>query len=343
MWYSTYGTIEIMEQTFYQARGGRLRPFLIGCGIEHKRCSMPLQRVLVDFGAEYAFNQVHHHVKEHYGISLPDSLPRRMTLKHAQAMIDAEQRQLPSGQPRSCIISETDGSMVPIVSIDQRQADKRKKKTVGYREARLTLAREKGSVTPVFAATLKDVATTGQRMAACIHRIGIGADTYLHSLGDGAPWIAEQMDVHFGSQAHYLVDFYHVCEYLAQAAPRCSVTPAQWLEEQKQLLKSNQAEQVIETLGQYKEPEAKPDKDAPVRVCYRYLSNRLHQLDYQTAIQKDLPIGSGEIESAHRYVIQKRLKLPGAWWLEEHAEDMLALRTLRANNDWADYWKNMAA
>lgn len=54
-------------------------------------------------------------------------------------------------------------------------------------------------------------------------------------------------------------------------------------------------------------------------------------------------LGSGEIESAHRYVIQKRLKLPGAWWLEEHAETMLALRTHRANHDWANYWKKMAA
>ena len=49
----------------------------------------------------------------------------------------------------------------------------------------------------------------------------------------------------------------------------------------------------------------------PVRACLRYLSNRPHQLDYKGALEKGLPIGSGEIESAHRYVIQQRLKLPG--------------------------------
>jgi hypothetical protein len=32
-----------------------------------------------------------------------------------------------------------------------------------------------------------------------------------------------------------------------------------------------------------------------------------------------LPIGSGEIESAHRYVAQQRLKRPGAWWRVEAA------------------------
>lgn len=43
---------------------------------------------------------------------------------------------------------------------------------------------------------------------------------------------------------------------------------------------------------------------------------------------------SGEIESSHRYVIQKRLKIARAWWKPETAEHMLCLRTLRANEDW---------
>src|SRR5580693_5099002 len=52
----------------------------------------------------------------------------------------------------------------------------------------------------------------------------------------------------------------------------------------------------------------------------------------------DLPIGSGEIESAHRYIAQLRLKRPGAWWRVEHAEYMLALRINRRNGDWKTYW-----
>ena len=61
------------------------------------------------------------------------------------------------------------------------------------------------------------------------------------------------------------------------------------------------------------EAESVEDIQDPVHICHRYLNNRIHQLDYKSAIGKGLPIGSGEIESAHRYVIQKRLKLSGAW------------------------------
>jgi hypothetical protein len=67
------------------------------------------------------------------------------------------------------------------------------------------------------------------------------------------------------------------------------------------------------------------------------MNNRPNQLDYKTAIENKLPIGSGEVESAHRYIIQKPLKIAGAWWLEENAEAMLAIRVNRANDDWDLY------
>lgn len=77
-----------------------------------------------------------------------------------------------------------------------------------------------------------------------------------------------------------------------------------------------------------------------MRACHRYLSNRTNQLDYKGTIENGLPFGSGEIESAHRYIIQKRLKLPGAWWKAANVEPMLTLRVVKANDEWNDYWGN---
>jgi len=45
---------------------------------------------------------------------------------------------------------------------------------------------------------------------------------------------------------------------------------------------------------------------APVRACFRYISNHSNFLDYKGAMAAGLPIGSGEIESGHRYVFQSR-------------------------------------
>ncbi len=50
------------------------------------------------------------------------------------------------------------------------------------------------------------------------------------------------------------------------------------------------------------------DKRAPIRALVRYMKNRPGQFEYKTAIDQQLPIGSGKIESAHRSLIQKRPK-----------------------------------
>ena len=113
------------------------------------------------------------------------------------------------------------------------------------------------------------------------------------------------------------------------------------METQKDALKSGRLDAFLRALAGYCEPPEVDDEHAPVRTCHRYLSARANQLNYRQALAEGLPIGSGEIESAHRYVAQQRLKRPGAWWRVEHA-DRLALRINSINGDWDASWKGLA-
>lgn len=76
------------------------------------------------------------------------------------------------------------------------------------------------------------------------------------------------------------------------------------------------------------------------KTCYNYMIRRMKQFNYADAIANDLPIGSGEIESAHRSIIQKRLKIPGGWWLKKNAQSMVSLRVVRANEAFEQYWSS---
>jgi hypothetical protein len=105
-------------------------------------------------------------------------------------------------------------------------------------------------------------------------------------------------------------------------------------------LKAGKVQEVLDTLKSQMEPSDARNTEAPIQRAYRYLSHRQHQLHYAETIKQDLPIGSGEIESAHRYIIQQRLKRAGTWWRKHNAENLLALRLNRANRQWADYWGN---
>jgi len=247
---------------------------------------------------------------------------------------------------RDCVIAEMDGSMVPIVVTDENAEDRRKNKKYLWKEARLCFAHIPGETTLKFGVEFQEgVGEVGKNLFDCACRAGFGSETYLHSVGDGAPWICGQVEKQFGSQGHYLIDFYHLCEYLEGAATACSGKDEKetWIEQQKVLLKDGQTEKVIEALKPYVEPKKTEDKNAPVRCCLRYLSNRPGQFDYPGAQIRGLPIGSGEIESAHRYIIQERLKIAGAWWKPENARIMLSLRVDRADGYWDSYWNSMSS
>jgi len=302
---------------------------------------------MTDFGADHGFGQVPKKLQEHYGITIPVSTVRKITERQGAPMLEQQDRvSLPVSIPGCRQQSgEIDGSMVPIVTIGAEAGDKRKHKTLQWQEARLVMVHAHGSVTPKFAATFGgSVEESGQALRSGAVAAGFGTTPQVHGVGDGAVWIAEQFAATFGSQASYLVDFYHVCDYLAEASKTCAPNaPHAWLETQKRLLKNNDRMGVLNQLRDYVEAEEVAPDQAPVRACLRYLSNRTHYLDYKGALEKGLPIGSGEIERAHQYVIPQRLKLPGAWWKADNVEPRLALRVVRANEDWEKYWEHLAA
>lgn len=334
----------MLEHLFWQ-ESGLLRPFCRSAGVRCRGYSHPLQRRMTDFGADEAFGQVPAKLKEHYGIEVPISAIR--TITEGQAGQIHAQQELETTLPVrgvAWVIAETDGSMIPLVetaapATGEPGGDRRKTRQVRWKEARLSLAHAQGAVTPTFAATLGTPEAVGDQLLDCAIRAGLGKTSRVHSVGDGAPWIADQVQRVFGQQGTYLVDFYHLSDYLAAAAAVCAPEdPAGWFSQQQAQLKQSHVEAVQAAVAPHVEADEVADKAAPARCCYRYLTNRPGQFDYQRALAAELPIGSGEIESAHRYVIQQRLKLAGAWWKEDTAADMLALRTLRANGQWEQYW-----
>lgn len=321
-----------------------LRCFSLSAQVTHRCCSQPLQRVITDFGADVAFRQAAKKLQEHYGFTLPVERIRQIVEGHAQTMHEVQvlNEDWPTEAGVPWVVAQTDGGMVPIVIPDPAQPDQRCGKSLAWKEAKVCLAHALGSATLCYGATLQGgVEGAGKALFDCALRAGFGMDTQVHSVGDGATWIADQIDEKFGQQGQFLVDFYHACDYLAAAAKACSADPKAWLSTQKARLEANQHAIVLAQLARHVEPDTVADPDAPVRAAQRYFSNRRHQLDYLGAREQGLPIGSGEIESAHRYVVQQRLKRPGAWWRIEHAEAMLALRLNRVNDQWEPYWQDV--
>jgi hypothetical protein len=343
--------IRVTEQTFTVGKDGTLmRPFSRSAQVYCRSYSLPLQRVIVDFGADVPFGRIPEKLREHHGIEVPVSSAQAMTQAHAERVHQSQtlQSDIPTHPQVEHLIVEMDGTMIPIVETtpgtdaEGNAIDRRKRRQTRFKEARLVLARSSQTEQTRFGTTLGLPDEAGRQLLDCAILAGMDSMTRIHAVGDGAPWIAQQVERVFGKQSTYLLDFYHLSQYLAAASLVCAPTDADtWLDNQQDLLKSNQWQQVLLALRPHLEPPTVADEQAPVRAAYRYIDNRPDQLDYRWAITQELPIGSGEIESAHRSVILDRLDIPGAWWTVEKAEELLSLRVLRANQEWDDYWTDL--
>lgn len=153
-------------------------------------------------------------------------------------------------------------------------------------------------------------------------------------IADGAKWIwnwAE--DYHSG--AVQILDFYHAVEKLGAYAVLQYSDPQQrreWIEAQKQRLRSNEVEKVIrhlkESNGRNKEAEK------ALADVVRYYESNVHRMQYKTFLEKGYMIGSGAVESAHRNIVQQRLKLSGQRWSIKGAQQIVNLRACKKSKQW---------
>jgi hypothetical protein len=253
-WHSTFGDIAVDEPQL-RCDSHRLRPFVQSARVHHRGCSRPLQRAVTDFAADVPFAQAMDKLVEHYGVLLGESTIRRITEAHARR-IHADtvlEQAWPTQAGAATVIVEMDGGMAPLVEPVAHSTDHRKYKQLRWQEAKLCLAHAAGSTRLHVGGTLQgDVDDAGQHLFHCARQAGLGVHSRVHAVGDGASWISAQVEVRFGAQGEYLVDFYHVCEYLGAAAAAIEPLPAAraaWLDEQKQRLKTRCADAVLATLA----------------------------------------------------------------------------------------------
>jgi hypothetical protein len=73
--------------------------------------------------------------------------------------------------------------------------------TMSWREAKIPLAHARGSTTPVYAGAIEGgVETAGRQLFEYAVRAGFGANSRVHAVGDGAPWIVGQVEEQFGAE-----------------------------------------------------------------------------------------------------------------------------------------------
>lgn len=115
---------------------------------------------------------------------MPVSTIQRIAEHRAQAIDEQEAARAvaASRAGERTFIGEIDGSMVPVVEVSPGAEDKRKGKTLLWKEVRLCLVHPAGSATPVLGGHFEGgVEESGRQWERCAAKAGFGPGSHLHA------------------------------------------------------------------------------------------------------------------------------------------------------------------
>jgi hypothetical protein len=160
---------------------------------------------------------------------------------------------------------------------------------------------------------------------------------------EGQLSLIEAAAARMGVQVTIVLDIIHVLEYLWRAAycfhPAGSHEAEQWVQKRLlMLLSGTSPSNVAAGMARSATLQGLENRNA-VEECADYLCKYRDLLGYARALAEGLPIATGVIEGACRYLVRDRMDKTGARWSLAGAEAVLKLRALRANGDFDDYWR----
>jgi hypothetical protein len=269
---------------------------------------------------------------------------------HLQAHLDAEaQGHLPTPEPLEAaqaalpLALGADGVMVPFRPEAGAPAGKTRWREIKVGVlARLRPHRTRtGQVVTRLAhrrlvAVLGDIEMLTPRLWLEAVRHGILHAPQVVWLSDGGRGLWRLFDERFARQATGVLDFYHAAHNLWKAAAAWldGRTPQarRWFTWARHRLRHGRPDGVLADLAEALDVEGLPAtaRDTLTTV-YAYLERHREHIDYATYKELGLPLGSGMVESACKWLIQQRFKGVGMRWSEDGFNHLLHLRLAWVN------------
>lgn len=143
-----------------------------------------------------------------------------------------------------------------------------------------------------------------------------------------------------------LVDFYHTCEHLADAAQALwgagSPKANQWYEEYRHHLLHEEkgAHHVLRSIDSYRRTRRwSPTRRKAMDTQRTFFQRNQHRMTYAAFRRQGLPIGSGPVEAACKSLVKTRLGRSGMRWSWPGGQRVLQLRTYVKSDRWDAFWE----
>ncbi len=133
-----------------------------------------------------------------------------------------------------------------------------------------------------------------------------------------------------------VLDFYHASQNLWKGIEKCfegDVEAAQqYFQDARHQLRHGHPSKVLEGLqAALQMPDLAEEARTLLSNAYAYLVEHKDHIDYAIFKKLGIPIGSGFVESACKWLIQQRFKCVGMRWSEQGFDNLLSLRVAWVN------------
>ncbi len=353
------GTIVPIVVTYYHRKAtikkhGGLRGFypgLLMVGIVN-RYSPGLESLLCLFAAATSsLDEASRLIEASLGFSVNVKTIRTLAKRYAEkarACVELGKLEVTEDFSGRVIAASTDGGRIRIRKNKRGRKTKkgRTRYTTYWREPKLIIIYVIGEdgkkdrvIAPFMDATLKGPDETFALLIFYLKKLQISMADLLLFLSDGAKWIWERAK-NLASKAGinpqkcwFVLDYYHAVEHLNDLASEKRWNKKRrnkWVNMQKKRLLNGKLEKFISEI----ESVCRGSKNSKIKRERRYFKKHLPHMKYAELKLKNLPIGSGAVESGIRRVINLRLKGPGIFWHEDSADAMLMLRSYYKAGRW---------
>jgi len=133
-----------------------------------------------------------------------------------------------------------------------------------------------------------------------------------------------------------VLDFYHASQYLSETLATCRTMPKAQRHTLYKRLRHALRHQSdgVEVVQEALRALAITHRSKAIPRALSYLETHAHRLRYVTLEACKLPIGSGQVESAVRRVVNLRFKAPGSFWTETTVSGLMHLRAAFKAGRW---------
>jgi hypothetical protein len=195
---------------------------------------------------------------------------------------------------------------------------------------------------PLYDVLIGDAEAIWALLIGYLRLLGAAYADVVEFIADGAEWIWHRVERLRtlaeipAAKVVEVLDFYHASQYLSETLATCRTMPKTQRHALYKRLRHALRHQTdgVEVVQEALRTLATTHRSKAIPRALGYVETHAQRMRYVTLEAFQLPIGSGQVESAVRRVVNLRFKAPGSFWRETTVSGLMHLRAAFKAGRW---------